>query len=316
MAEYVINRETISANYNRLRRHVRATPTVSLRGAELGVLADEMHLKLEFLQHSGSFKARGALTHFLIGGIPDAGVVAASGGNHGAAVAYAADVFGARATVFVPGVSSRAKQERIRAFGAELHIVGDAYADALEAANAFAAETGAKSLHAYDQAETLVGQGSVALEFEAQQPDLTTLLVAVGGGGLIGGMAAWYQGGVRLIGVEPETADAARAARAVGRPVDVEVSGIAADSLGARRIGSIAFPLIEAFVEDLVTVSDAAISSAQAMLWDRLRIVAEPGGAAAFAALASGAYVPQAGERVGVLICGANTMLEAVPAAH
>jgi threonine dehydratase len=207
----------------------------------------------------------------------------------------------------VPTVSSPAKIARIRAYGAELVVGGDLYADALAASEEWVRQSGALPVHAFDQPETLRGQGSVGLELSRQAPDLDSLLVAVGGGGLIGGIAAWYAGGVRVVGVEPETAPTLTRALAAGRPVDAEAGGLAADSLAPRRVGELMFPLAQAFVERVVLVSDVAIASAQATLWDRLRLVAEPGGATALAGLLSGAYAPAAGERVGVLISGANT---------
>jgi len=307
MTRISINRETISANYNRLRGFVRRTPMLQVDTAGFDCRASELHLKLECLQATGSFKARGAATHMLLGNPPPAGLVAASGGNHGAAVAWAAKRFGTTAHIFVPNIASKAKVALIERLGATLHIAGDAYADAFEAARAFESDSGAMSLHAYDQPETLVGQGSVGLETEAQAPGLTTLLVAVGGGGLIGGIAGWYQSRIKLIAVEPNTCNTLGAAMDAGEPVDVAVSGLAADSLGARRIGELAFPLCQSFVEDCVKVDDAAIRAAQKRLWDETRVVAEPGGATALAALISGAYAPADDERVGVIICGANT---------
>ena len=264
-------------------------------------------LKLEFLQHTGSFKPRGAFANLLTRSAPEAGVVAASGGNHGVAVAYAAMRLGIRATIFVPTVASPAKLERIRGYGAELVVGGERYADALTASEAFAAHTGALPVHAYDQPETLLGQGSVGLEIEADVPDIDTLLVAVGGGGLIGGIAAWYAGRICIVAVEPELAPTLHDALAAGQPVDAPAGGIAADSLAPRRVGALMFPIAQRFVERAVLVSDEAIRDAQQRLWSALRIVAEPGGAAAVAALISGRYRPAPGERVAVLLCGANT---------
>lgn len=307
MTTLAINRETISSNYNRLRSYIRKTPVLQVTPAAFGCGGTELHLKLEYLQNTGSFKARGALTNFLSGTLPDAGVVAASGGNHGIAVAYAAKEFQTFGAIFVPESAPSAKTSAIERHGAALFRKGHSYADAFEAAQAYAHQSGAKLIHAYDQAETLVGQGSVGLEFESQTPGLSTLLVAVGGGGLIGGIAAWYQGRIKLIAVEPETCPTLKSATDAGEPVDVEVSGVASDSLGARRVGAIAFPLCQSFVEDTVTVTDAAIEHARALLWDRARILSEPGGATALAALTSGAYTPGENERVGVLVCGANT---------
>ena len=240
--------------------------------------------------------------------VPKIGVVAASGGNHGAAVAYAAMRLGIPAKIFVPNITSPAKIERIRGYGAELVVGGERYADALAASEAWMAQSGALTVHAFDQRETLLGQGTVGLELEAQVPDLDTLLVAVGGGGLIGGIAAWYRGQVRLIGVVPEAAPTLTRALAAGRPVDADAGGIAADSLAPRRIGALGFPLAQRFVDRVVLVPDEAIRSAQQALWVALRIVAEPGGAASLAALISGRYRPSAGERVGVLLCGGNTI--------
>jgi threonine dehydratase len=234
-------------------------------------------------------------------------VIAASGGNHGAAVAYAAGRLGKPATIFVPSVSSAAKVARIRGYGASLVVWGDRYADALAESERFAAQSGALPIHAYDQPETLMGTGTVGLEFEAQDPALDSLLVAVGGGGLIGGIAAWYEGRIRVIGVEPSAAPTLTRALEAGHPVDAEAGGIAADSLAPKRVGELMFPLAQRFVEQVVLVGDDAIRQAQERLWDVLRVATEPGGAAAFAALLSGRYRPRPGERVGVLVCGGNT---------
>jgi threonine dehydratase len=259
------------------------------------------------LQHSGSFKARGAFANLLLRETPATGVVAASGGNHGVAVAYAAQRLGVPATIFLPDITSPAKVERIRGYGARLIFAGTRYADALAASEVHVAQTGAMPVHAYDQQETLLGQGTVGMEFEQDAPDIDTLLVAVGGGGLIGGIAAWYGGRTRIIAVEPEHSPTLHAAFEAGEPVDAPAGGIAADSLAPRRVGALMFPIARAHVERVVLVSDDAIRQAQAALWSTLRVVAEPGGAAAFAALLSGKYRPAADERVAVLICGANT---------
>jgi threonine dehydratase len=263
--------------------------------------------KLEQLQHAGSFKTRGAFANLLSREIPTAGVVAASGGNHGAAVAYAAMRLGIPATIFVPSISSPAKIARIGECGAELRVVGQRYSDALSASERWAAESGALPVHAFDQAETLLGQATLGLEFSGQAADLDVVLVAVGGGGLIGGIAAWYRGSTRVVGVEPELAPTLTAALQAGRPVDAPAGGIAADSLAPRQVGALMFPIARAFVERVVLVSDDAIRRAQQALWTTLRIVAEPGGAAAFAALQSGRYEADPGERVGVVISGGNT---------
>lgn len=300
-----VNRAAISAAAARIAAHVRRTPTVEIDGAPLGI-SGPLTLKLELLQHSGSFKARGAFNNLLGAQIPAAGVAAASGGNHGAAVAFAAQKLNLPARIFVPEISAPAKIARIRGYGAEVVIGGARYSDALRASENWIERTGAMAIHAYDASATLQGQGTVALEFAEQAPALDTVLVAVGGGGLIGGMAAWYRGDVKLVAVEPQTSRALHAALAAGRPVDVEVAGLAADSLGARSVGALMFPLAQAYVNGVVLVSDQAIRAAQLWLWEHLRIAAEPGAAAALAALQSGAYAPAAGERVGVLVCGGN----------
>lgn len=280
---------------------------MELTGADLGLPAFPLTLKLELFQHAGSFKTRGAFANLLTHAIPAAGVVAASGGNHGAAVAYAAMRLGVPAHIFVPTVSSPVKIARIRAYGAELVVGGDRYADALAASQAFAARSGALPVHAFDQEETLLGQGTIGLELARQAPDLDTLLVSVGGGGLVGGIAAWCAGTPRMIGVEPETAPTLTRALAAGKPVDAEAGGIAADSLAPRRVGELMFPIARAHVARVVLVADAAIRRAQEALWESLRLVAEPGGAAAFSALLDRAYVPEPGERVGVVVSGGNT---------
>jgi threonine dehydratase len=286
---------------------VRVTPVVAASGPEFGLPPVSLVFKLEQLQHSGSFKARGAFANLLLRKIPDVGVVAASGGNHGAAVAYAAMRLGVPARIFVPTISSPAKVQRIRDYGADLVVEGERYADALAASEAWVRQSGAAVVHAYDQEETLLGQGTLARELAGQAPDLDTLLVAVGGGGLIGGIAGWYAGEVRIVAVEPEGAPTLFRALAAGRPVDAEAGSIAADSLAPRRVGTLMFPIAQAHVQRVVLVTDDAIRRAQQALWSVLRIVAEPGAAAPFAALLGGAYQPAAGERVGVVISGGNT---------
>ena len=290
-----------------IRPYIRHTPVMTVAMADFGLAGGELALKLECLQHSGSFKARGAFTNLLTRDVPAAGVVAASGGNHGAAVAYAAMKLGIKATIFVPSVSPQAKTERIRSYGADLVIGGDRYAEALAASQEFAAKNGALQVHAYDQPETLLGQGTLGKEIEADLSDIDTLLVAVGGGGLIGGIAAWYHGRIRIVAVEPEEAPTLNRALAAGEPVDSPAGGIAADSLAPKQVGKLMFPIAQNYVAQSVLVSDDHIRAAQMALWDRLRIVTEPGGAAAFAAILSGRYQPAAGERVAVLVCGANT---------
>ncbi|MCV3207634.1 threonine/serine dehydratase [Mesorhizobium sp. YC-39] len=302
-----ITRERIAAVEPRIRPFVRHTPVLRVDMADFDRPALGVDLKLECLQHSGSFKARGAFTNLLERPVPKAGVVAASGGNHGAAVAYAAMRLGHKATIFVPEVSPPAKLERIRGYGAELIVGGARYAEALAASESFAEKTGALQIHAFNQEETLVGQGTLGLEIGRDLPELDTLLVAVGGGGLIGGIAAWFAGRIRIIAVEPEGAPTLYRAFEAGRPVDAPAEGIAADSLAPKRVGEMMFPIAEAFVERSILVSDDDIIAAQAALWDRVRIISEPGGAAAFAALLSGRYVASAGERIAVLVCGANT---------
>jgi len=304
-----IDRALIEATYALIQPHIRRTPVVEVSGADFGLPPFPLTLKLEHMQHAGSFKTRGAFANLLMREVPRVGVVAASGGNHGAAVAYAAMRRGVPARIFVPTVSSAAKISRIRGYGAELEVGGDRYADALAASEKWVRHSGALPVHAYDQRETLLGQATLGLELEQadQAPALETLLVAVGGGGLIGGVAAWYAGRIKVIGVEPEGAPTLTLALAAGQPVDAPASGIAADSLAPRRVGQLMLPIAQAYVDRAVLVSDEAIVRAQQVLWSSLRLVVEPGGAAALAALLSGAYVPAPGERVGIVLSGANT---------
>jgi threonine dehydratase len=308
MSDDTIDRERIAAAEQRIRPHIRRTPMIEVDGRDFGLDPFELTLKLELLQHSGSFKARGAFANLLMRKVPQAGVVAASGGNHGAAVAYATMKLGVPAKIFVPGVSSPAKVKRIRDYGADLVVEGMRYADALTASESWAARWGALPVHAFDQPETLLGQGTIGLELEAQAPGLDTLLVAVGGGGLIGGIAAWYAGRIRIVGVEPEAAPTLFKALAAGRPVDAEAGGIAADSLAPDRVGELMFGVARDYVSSVALVTDEAIGQAQEALWQALRIVAEPGGAAALGALLSGRYRPRRKERVGVLVSGGNTL--------
>ena len=300
-------REGIARTYSCIQPFIRRTPVVEVDAGDFGLASAPLLFKLELLQHTGSFKARGAVSNLLTRPVPEAGVVAASGGNHGVAVAYAAMKVGKPARIFIPTISSPAKMDRIRAYGAELVVTGDRYNDALIASEEWAAQSGAMKIHAYDQVETLLGAGSVGMEFEEQAPTLDTLLVACGGGGLIGGIAGWYHGSVRVVGVEPELCPTLFRALEAGRPVDTESSGIAADSLAPKSVGQLMFPIAQKWIDRVVLVPDDAIASAQRKLWDTIRVVTEPGGAAAFAALLSGAYRPAEGERVGVLLCGANT---------
>jgi threonine dehydratase len=302
-----IDRASIERTYGLITPYIRVTPVVETSGTDFGLAAFPLAFKLELFQHAGSFKTRGAFTNLLTRAIPAAGVVAASGGNHGAAVAYAARRLGVKARIFVPTVSSPAKISRIQGYGADLVVTGDRYADALAASQTWTAESGALPVHAFDQEETLLGQGTLALELTRQAPGLDTLLVSVGGGGLIGGIAAWCAGRPRVIGVEPEAAPTLTRALEAGKPVDAPAGGIAADSLAPRRVGELMFPIAQAHIARVLLVSDAAIRQAQDALWATLRVVAEPGGAAAWSALLSGAYTPAPGERVGVVVSGGNT---------
>jgi len=302
-----LSRERILATERVIRPHIRRTPILEVEGAEFGLDSIKIVFKLELFQHSGSFKARGAFTNMLTREVPAAGVVAASGGNHGAAVAYAAMKLGKPATIFVPSVASPAKLNRIRRYGAELVIVGDRYAESLEASEEWRAKSGALPIHAYEAIETLLGQGTLGMELEEQAPNLDSLLVAVGGGGLIGGVAAWYQDRVKMVAVEPTAAPTLDYALRAGQPVDAPAGGIAADSLAPRQVGQLMFPIAQSYVREVVLVSDDEIVEAQKSLWETVRVAAEPGGAAAFAALLSGRYKTQPGERVGVIVCGGNT---------
>lgn len=309
----VITPEEIRANRAVVGPYLRRTPVVDVDLRHLHPVESSeaapatVRLKLEQLQVSGSFKARGAFTNLLTRKIPPAGVIAASGGNHGVAVAYAAQRLGVRARIFVPTISDPVKIERIRRSGAELVVGGDRYADALGAADEAALASGALTVHAFDQRETLLGQGSLAVELADQVPDLDTVLVPVGGGGLIGGIAAYFAGTVRVIGVEPDGAPTLARAREWGAPVDAPTGSVAADALAPRRIGELVFPITRAYVEDVVLVDDESILAAQATLWENLRLIAEPAASVAVAALASGVYRPDPGERVAALVTGANT---------
>jgi threonine dehydratase len=302
-----IDRAAIARTHELIAPYIRTTPVVEANGADFGLSAFPLSLKLELFQHAGSFKTRGAFANLLTRAIPVVGVAAASGGNHGAAVAYAAMRLGVKARIFVPTVSSPAKIARIRSYRADLVVTGERYADALAASQAWIAESGALPVHAFDQEETLLGQGTLALELGRQAPDLTTLLVSVGGGGLIGGIAAWCGGRPRVIGVEPEAAPTLTRALEAGKPVDAPAGGLAADSLAPRRVGELVFPIAQAHIARVLLVSDAAIRRAQDALWETLRVVAEPGGAAAFSALLSGAYAPGPDERVAAVVSGGNT---------
>lgn len=300
-----VERGDIEAALARIRPHVRRTPVITVEPTLLGTPGEAV-LKLELLQHASSFKPRGAFNRVLASEVPEAGVVTASGGNHGIAVSHVAKALRLRAEVFVPATSPAAKRERIAANGAVLVVVGQIYDDAQAAANARAAETGALLVHPYDHPLVVAGQGTLALELAEQAPEIDTVLVAVGGGGLIAGVASWYRGDVKVVSVEPVTIPAMYAALTAGAPVEVTVSGLAADSLGAKRIGVVPWACASPFVHEAVLVTDDDIRAAQRRLWDELRVLAEPGGAAAAAALLSGAYRPAPGERVAVIVCGGN----------
>ena len=302
----VITPDDIDAAAARIAPHVRITPVVAMEPRAFGSPA-RLVLKLELMQHTGSFKPRGAFNRILSSAVPDSGVIAASGGNHGAAVAYAARQLGHVAEIFVPEPTPDVKVERLRRYGARVVLAGADYAEAYAASSERARETGALEVHAYDQPEVLAGQGTLARELERQTEGLDTVLVGVGGGGLVGGVAAWFAGRVKVVAVEPERCPTLYAAVEAGAPVDVEVGGIAADSLGARRIGNLMLPIAQQFVHGVALVSDEEIRQTQRALWDSVRVLAEPGGAAALAGLRSGRYQPAAGERVAAIVCGGNT---------
>lgn len=301
-----VNRHTIGAAHQRIASYIRKTPVIEVAMEQAST---PVVFKLELLQHAGSFKPRGAFANLTRLAVPEAGVTAASGGNHGAAVAYAARKLGHRARIFVPVGAPRAKIDRIRSYGADVVADGPHYADALANCEAYQKDSGAISIHAYDAPETLNGQGTLALELSGQAPHLDTVLVAVGGGGLIGGIAAWYAGETRVVAVEPEQSAALHAAIHAGELTGITPGGVAADSLGASKVGALMFPIAQSYVDSVVLVTDQDIRMAQGWLWDNLRLVAEPGGAAALAALLSGSYRPAQGERVGIIMCGANTDL-------
>jgi threonine dehydratase len=302
-----ITRAEIEAAHARIAPHIRRTPTLSL-GRAFGH-DGPVSLKLEFLQHAGSFKTRGAFNTLLSMEVPAAGVAAASGGNHGAAVAYAARQLGVKARIFVPEISSPAKIAVIRSHGAEVVIGGARYADAQAACDLYVAQAGALRVHPFAAEGTMIGQGTAALEWEQDEPGLDTVLVAVGGGGLISGIASWWAGRVKVVGVEPDGSRALHAALEAGGPVDVDIDSVAADSLGARNTGDLVYSVCRESVDHVALVTDDAIRDAQRLLWREYRIASEPGGAAALAALISGVYKPRSGKRVGVLLCGANVEL-------
>lgn len=298
----------IAEAHHRIAKHIRETPSITLSEGIFG-LDTRLTLKLEMLQHAGSFKARGAFNRMLKNPLPAAGVIAASGGNHGAAVAYAARKLQCPAEIFVPTISSPTKIQRLKDYDATITIYGRDYFEALEKSEEQASQTGGLVVHAFNQIEVIAGQGTVALELEQQAPDLDTVLVAVGGGGLIAGIAAWYQGRCRVVGVEAELGPSLHASMAAGKRVNVEVGGITADALGCRCVGELMFPIAQQYVEQVVLVDEKSIVQAQRLLWQELRVVAEPASAVPIAALMSGRYQPAAGERIGIVICGANTDL-------
>jgi threonine dehydratase len=302
-----ITRAEIEDTSALLTPHIRRTPVLWTSGNDFGLSSFPLAFKLELLQYAGCFKTRGAFANLLLREVPAAGVVAASGGNHGVAVAYAANRRGHPAQIFIPTAASPVKVARIRSYGATLHIVGALYADALAASETVVRSTGALAVHAFDQRETLLGQGTLGLELSRQAPELETVLIAVGGGGLIGGVSAWYRGDIRVIGVEPTAAPTLTRALEAGRPVDAPAGGIAADSLAPARVGELCLRLAQSYVSDVLLVEDDDIRRAQRVLWDAVRIVAEPGAAAPLAALLAGGYKPGPSERVGVVISGGNT---------
>ena len=305
-------RSEIESASRRLRERsgdfLRQTPLWKLPAAAFGLAVPgvEVWLKLEHMQVSGSFKARGMMNRLLANDIPESGVVVASGGNAGIATAAAAKALGVRCQVFLPGVSPEAKRERLRALGAEVIVVGELYPDALAACLTRQKETGALLTHAYDQPEVVAGAGTLGVEIEAQGGLPDSVLVSVGGGGLIGGLAGWFERRARIVALEPEKAPTLFRAREAGEPVDVDVGGIAADSLGARRIGAISWEITQQQVQHALLLSDASIRTAQQWLWKELKLAVEPAAALPLAALQTGAYVPREGEKVCLIVCGAN----------
>ena len=303
----VVTRHGIRTVEPLIRPYLRHTPAITVDRAEFGLPPGPLVLKLEQLQHAGSFKARGAFANLLLRDVPAAGVVAASGGNHGAAVAFAARALGIPARIYVPHVSSPAKIARIRGYGADLVVAGDTYADALAASQEWTASSGALPIHAYDQAETMLGAGTLGIELAGQAPGAAKVLASVGGGGLLAGVAAWYAGETQVIGVEPVGAPTLTAAMRAGRPADAEAGSVAVDSLAPRRVGELTFAILRQNAAQVLLVDDDAIIRTQQLLWETLRVVAEPGGCAALAALVSGCCQPAPGETVAVVISGANT---------
>jgi threonine dehydratase len=310
-----VTRFDVETAAERIAPHVRRTPVLELEQGAFGVDGAIVTLKLELLQHTGSFKPRGAFNRMLTGDIDASGVLAASGGNFGLAVAYAANRLGHPAEIFVPATSPAMKIERIRSYGATVHVVEGYYAEAYAACEERAWESGAAFLHPYDQPAVVAGQGTIAMELDAQAPVLDTVIVAVGGGGLIGGIAAWFASTTKVVGVEPTTCPTLHSALAAGEPVDVEVGGVAADALGARRVGEIGFSIAQVHVDRVVLVGDDTMVEARRRLWEEVKVLAEPGAAAPLAALLAGAYTPTPDERVGLVICGGNADPGSVDAA-
>ncbi len=309
MSQPLVLADDVDAAARRIGSRVRRTPVISGGALDLGLPLDVV-LKLELLQHTGSFKARGAFNRVLAAldadEVPDTGLIAASGGNHGMAVAHVARQLGLRAEVFVPSTSPSAKRDRIAALGADVHVIDGLYDDAQGAADVRGAATGALAVHPYEHPAVVAGQGTVARELDDQVDGYDTVLVAAGGGGFVAGHAAWIGDSRRVVSVEPVTSCCLRAALERGEPTTVGVSGVAADSLGARRLGDIAWSVVRRFVDDAVVVDDDDIRAAQQALWDQFRLVVEPGGATALAALRTAAFVPEIGERVVVIVCGSN----------
>lgn len=297
----------VAKAYERLAPYIRRTPVLALEGSDIGLPGARITLKLEGLQCTGSFKPRGAFTNLLTRAIPETGVVAASGGNHGAAVAYAAKRLGVPAKIFVPAQSSAPKVAKIRAYGADLVICERNIDEAFANAQAYSIDTGALVVHPFDQYETMLGQATVAHELHEQAPDVTTVLVPIGGGGLLAGIAEWYAGEVAMIGVEPTGAPTYTRAMQAGKPVDAPMGSLANDSLAPNRIGDLVYPVLQRRVEQTLLVEDDDIRNAQRTLWLHTGIVAEPGGATAFAALLSGKYTPRPGEHVAIIVSGSNS---------
>ncbi|VVE90236.1 threonine/serine dehydratase [Pandoraea bronchicola] len=301
----MITKDDIRGAAQRIAPYIRTTPVLRLEDGAFDVPGDTF-LKLESLQVTGSFKPRGAFNRLLSEPVPPSGVITASGGNHGIAVAYAAQKLGARAEIYVPSLASALKRKMLTDLGAQIVVAGNTYVEALAASEVRAAQSGALQVHAFDDAATVAGQGTLAIELDAQLPDIDTVMVAVGGGGLIGGIAAWFSGRVKIVAVEPAQCPTLNRALQARVPVDVETGGIAADSLGCRRIGNVPFSILLEAVDDAILVPDEQIRHAQRVLWEKFRIASEPGGATAFAALVSGAYVRSPGEKIAVIVCGGN----------